>query len=202
MLDASLKVSKFIDAVTTAFGIVARWLTVVVVTIGVFNVVTRYVGRSLGISLGGSMYIVLQTYAFDLIFLLGAAYVFRVDGHVRVDIVFSALKPRMRAVVDLFGNLLFLVPFAIMGIYFSLPYVRKSWEQREINLSADGIVVYPMKAVIIVGFALLIAQSLSEIIKHVAFLAGHPSSGSVHARGHAAEHGALGASDTPSRQGA
>lgn len=182
MLGFFLSISKGVDDVTTAFGRFARWLTLLMVLVGVFNVVTRYVGRSLGVSLGGTFYIALQTYMYDLVFLLGAAYVFRKDGHVRVDIIYSALSRRTRAWIDVIGNVLFLMPFAVMGIYFADPYVAHSWRQQEINLSAGGILVYPIKTVIVVAFGLLLLQSISELIKHVAFLAGHPHSRCVHAR--------------------
>jgi TRAP-type mannitol/chloroaromatic compound transport system permease small subunit len=177
-----LSLSKGIDDVTTLVGRVARWLTLFMVLVGVFNVVTRYVGRSIGVSLGGTFYIAVQTYAYDLVFLLGAAYIFRKDGHVRVDILYSSLSPRVRAWIDVFGNLVFLIPFSIMGIYFAAPYVATSWRQQEINLSAGGILVYPIKTVIVVAFALLLLQAISELVKHVAYLRGHPHSRSIHAR--------------------
>jgi TRAP-type mannitol/chloroaromatic compound transport system permease small subunit len=177
-----LSLSKGIDDVTTLVGRVARWLTLFMVLVGVFNVVTRYVGRSIGVSLGGTFYIAVQTYAYDLVFLLGAAYIFRKDGHVRVDILYSSLSRRARAWIDVFGNLVFLIPFSIMGMYFAAPYVATSWRQQEINLSAGGILVYPIKTVIVVAFALLLLQAISELIKHVAYLRGHPHSRSIHAR--------------------
>lgn len=182
MLGLLLSFSKGIDDVSTLVGKFARWLTLIMVLIGVFNVVTRYVGRSIGVSLGGTFYISLQTYAYDLVFLLGASYIFLKDGHVRVDILYGSLPKRGRAVIDVIGNLFFLIPFAIMGIYFAAPYVAKSWEQREVNLSAGRILVYPIKTVIVVAFAMLLAQAVSELIKHIAFLRGHPHSRSIHAR--------------------
>ncbi|CAN5824203.1 TRAP transporter small permease subunit [soil metagenome] len=176
-----LGISKLIDAVTTKLGQTMWWLTLFMVLIGFINVVTRYVGRALGISLGGTLYIALQTYAYDLVFLLGAAYVFRVDAHVRVDIIYSSLKRRARAMIDIFGILFFLFPFSYMGIYFSRSYVANSWRQGEVNRNAGNIPVYPIKAVIIVAFALLILQGISELIKNVAFLQGRPDSRSIHA---------------------
>lgn len=182
MLTFLLSISKGIDAVSTLVGKFARWLTLVMVLIGVFNVVTRYVGRSIGVSLGGTMYISLQTYAYDMVFLLGAAYIFLKDGHVRVDIIYSSLAKRGRAWIDVAGNLLFLIPFSLMGLAFAGPYVANSWQQREVNLSAGGILVYPIKTIIVIAFAMLLAQSFSELIKHLAFLAGHPHSRSIHAK--------------------
>ncbi|MEX2535016.1 MAG: TRAP transporter small permease subunit [Trueperaceae bacterium] len=177
-----LAISRGIDAVTTVVGKVACWVTLLMVLIGVLNVVTRYVGRSLGVSLGGTQYIVLQTYAYDFVFLMGAAYVFRKDAHVRVDIIFSTLSHRSKAIVDIIGVLLFLIPFSIMGLYFGQRYVATSWRQGEINLNAAGIPVYPAKTLILIAFGLLIVQGISELIKNIAFLNGHSDSGSTHER--------------------
>lgn len=176
-----LSISRGIDEVTTLVGKITWWTALAMVAIGVLNVLTRYVGRSLGIALGGTLYIVLQTYAYNVVFLLGAAYVFRKDAHVRVDILFSNLSRRARAWVDVAGIVAFLLPFCVMGLYFAERYIANSWRQNEVNLNAGGIAVYPIKTVIAMAFALLIAQGVSELIKHVAFLRGHPHSGSVHA---------------------
>ena len=177
-----LAVSRGIDAVTTVVGRVAWWMTLLMILIGLLNVVTRYLGRGLGISLGGTQYIVWQTYAYDFVFLMAAAYVLRLDAHVRVDILFSTLSPRAKAIVDVVGTLLFLFPFSYMGLFFAQRYVSTAWRQMEVNLSAGGVPVYPAKTLIIVAFGLLIVQGLSELIKNVAFLAGHSASGSVHER--------------------
>lgn len=175
-----LAVSRGIDVVTTAVGKIAWWAVLAMVLIGTFNVVTRYAGRALGVSLGGTLYIVLQTYAYDFVFLLGAAYVFRKDAHVRVDIIFSNFSRRGKAIVDVLGVLLFLLPFSFMGIYFAQRYVSTSWRQGEINLNAGGIAVYPAKTMILIAFGLLLVQGLSELVKNVAFLKGHRGSGSTH----------------------
>lgn len=176
-----LSVSRGIDSVTTAVGKVAWWVTLAMVLIGVFNVVTRYVGRSLGVSLGGTLYIVLQTYAYDFIFLLGAAYVFRANAHVRVDIIYTKLSARAKALVDIFGVLVFLIPFSLMGLYFGQRYVSTSWQQGEVNLNAGAIPIYPAKTMILMAFGLLVAQGVSELIKNIAFIRGHSDSGSIHA---------------------
>ena len=169
-----LGISKGIDAVTTAVGRVMFWLTLVMVLIGAFNVVTRYVGRSLGMSLGGTLYIALQTQLFNLIFLLGAAYVLNKDGHVRVDIIYASTSKKVRAWIDIFGTLFFLFPFCALGLYLSWGYVGRSWQQGEVNTNAGGLPVYPIKTVILIAFGMLVAQGVSELIKRVALLRGHP----------------------------
>lgn len=172
IMTALLGVSKGIDALTTAIGRVTFWLTLVMVLIGAFNVVTRYVGRELGVSLGGTLYIALQTQLFNLIFLLSAAYVLNKDGHVRVDILYANYSVRAKAWVDILGTLFFLFPFCALGMYLSWGYVGRSWQQGEVNTNAGGLPVYPIKTVILIAFGLLILQGVSEIIKRVAVLRG------------------------------
>ncbi|HNR00875.1 MAG TPA: TRAP transporter small permease subunit, partial [Trueperaceae bacterium] len=119
-MKAFLRVAGFIDAFNGAIAVVMQWLTLVMVLLGAYNVITRYVGRAIGVSLGGSVYTVLQTYAFDLVFLLAAGWVLRTEGHVRVDIVYSRLRERGKAWVDLLGTVFFLFPFCYMGFTLSL----------------------------------------------------------------------------------
>ena len=173
-MKAWLGVSKGIDTVTTAVGRVMFWLTLVMVLIGAVNVITRYVGRSLGMSLGGTLYIALQTQLFDLVFLLGAAYVLNKDGHVRVDIIYASMGARVRAWIDIFGTLVFLFPFCALGLYLSWGYVGRSWQQDEVNTNAGGFPVYPIKTVILIAFGLIVLQGVSELIKRIAFLRGIP----------------------------
>ena len=94
------------------------------------------------------------------------------DGHVRVDIVYSRLKERGKAWVDLFGTVFFLLPFTFMGFMLSLPYVQRSWQHMEVNLNARNIPIYPMKTLIPVAFALLALQGVAQIIKLIAKLRG------------------------------
>lgn len=165
------------------------WLTLFMVLVGFVNVVGRYgfdlitslFGQAVARAVSGNRYLELQVYAYDLVFLLGAAYVLRTDSHVRVDIVFSNLSNRIKAIIDVVGGLIFLIPFSIMGIWFSQSYVARSWMSMEISPNPGGLARYPIKTVIIVAFVLLIAQGVSEMIKNIAFLSGHPNSRSIHA---------------------
>ncbi|MES1938751.1 tripartite AtP-independent periplasmic transporter subunit DctQ [Salinisphaera sp. T5B8] len=169
-----LGVARAIDGFSTLVGRLMWWLTIAMVLIGAYNVITRYLGQYLGVQLSANVYLELQTYAFDLIFLLGAAYLLRVDGHVRVDIVYSRLGPRARAWIDIFGTLFFLVPFCIFGLYFCLGYVERSWAVMEQSPNPGGLARYPIKTVMLVAFAMLILQGVSEIIKNIAYLAREP----------------------------
>lgn len=184
-----LAISQGIDDATTALGRVMWWLTLFMVLVGFVNVVGRYgfdlitslFGQAVARAVSGNVYLELQTYSYDLVFLLGAAYVLQADSHVRVDIVFSNLSNRVKAIIDIVGGLIFLIPFSIMGIWFSQSYVTRSWLGGEISPNPGGLPRYPIKTVIIIAFALLIVQAISEIIKNVAFLSGHPKSRSIYA---------------------
>ena len=183
-----LAMAKGIDAVTALIGRIMWWLTLFMVLVGAYNVITRYAygviqtifGDAVAERLSGNVYLELQTYSYDLVFLLGAAFVLHADGHVRVDIIYSTLRPRVKAIIDIIGTWAFLVPFAAMGIYFSHAYVAASWRAHEISPNPGGLLRYPIKTVIVVAFALLISQGISETIKNAAFLAGRKNSGSIH----------------------
>ena len=168
-----LRLSKIIDTVTEWLGIFTYWLVPVVLLVGVYNVVVRYVGRSIGQNLSSNFYIELQWYIFSLIFLLGAGYVLKHDGHVRVDVLYSRWGPRTKAWINLFGALFALIPFSALLIYFSWSAVKFSWEIREMSSDAGGLPRYPIKTFIIVCPILLIIQGMSEFIKNLAFLTGH-----------------------------
>lgn len=184
-----LGLSRSIDWVTTKLGQAMWWVSLFMVLIGAFNVVTRYAfgliqrtfGTDVAQALSGNRYLSLQTFAYDLVFMVGAAYVLSSDAHVRVDIVFSSLSKKARAWIDVFGSLFFLIPFSIMGILFSQSYVARSWASQEASSDPGGIPLYIVKTLIPILFYLLIVQGVSEIIKNIAFISGHPNSGSVHA---------------------
>lgn len=183
-----LAISRGIDAVTTLIGKLMWWVTLFMVLMGVYNVVTRYAfdliarlfGERTAEVMSGNRYLELQTYSYDLVFLLGAAYVLGANSHVRVDIIFSQMTPKVRAWIDIAGTFLFLFPFCALGIYFSQSYVARSWRQMEISPNPGGLARYPIKTVIIITFGLLIVQGVSELIKNTAFLRGRPDSRSIH----------------------
>lgn len=185
-----LGISRLIDFVTGIVGRFTWWVSLLMVLIGFFNVITRYFfdpiatvfGTDVAQALSGNRYLSIQTFSFDLIFMLGAAYVLSRDGHVRVDIVYSQIGPRVRAWIDMLGSLLFLIPFSLFGIHFSRSYVGRSLAGREASGDPGAIPVYLFKVLIPIMFVILIVQAVSEIIKHAAFLAGTPNSGSIHDR--------------------
>ena len=183
-----LGISRVIDWITAAVGRLTWWISLAMVLIGAFNVITRYAfnfianvfGTDVAQALSGNRYLSIQTFAFDLVFMLGASYVLSRDGHVRVDIVYSQFGPRVRAWIDTLGSALFVIPFALFGIDFSRGYVASSLGRLESSADPGGIPVYLFKLLIPIMFVMLIVQAISEIIKHSAFLAGVANSGSIH----------------------
>jgi len=171
-----------VDGLNDRIGAAIRWLVLLMVVIGAGNAVVRYLSRGLGLSLNLVPASEAQWYLFSAVFLLGAAYALRHGVHVRVDVLYERRTPRTRAWIDLVGTSLFLVPFTVMMLWVSFPSVMGSWEIRETSPDPGGLPRYPIKALVLVSFALLLLQALSEIVKQVDVLRGGDP-GSDHAPG-------------------
>jgi TRAP-type mannitol/chloroaromatic compound transport system permease small subunit len=104
--------------------------------------------------------------------MFGAAKVLRVNEHVRVDIVYAHLKPNTCALVDLFGLIVFVLPMTLLMAYLSWPFVVDSYVGREMSSNAGGLIRWPFKLLVPLGFAFLSVQAAAEIIKRIAFLRG------------------------------
>lgn len=167
-----LRISGLIDRSMRALGRAVSWLTLGMVLLGAGNAVLRYLGRFVGENLTSNAVVEAQWYLFALVFLLGAAPTLLRDRHVRVDVFYGRLTPRGRARIDLAGALLFLLPFSAFAIWVSSPSVRSSIAVWEGSPDPGGLPRWPIKAVILVCFGLLIAQGVSEVIKRIAGLRG------------------------------
>ena len=166
------RISSLIDHLTERIGVLVGWLTLLMVCLGAFNAIARYAGRFTGTNLSSNAYLELQWYMFSLIFLLGAAYTFQRDQHVRVDVLYGGLSPKAKARIDLTGGVLFLLPFCIFGLIMSWPAVRNSWAVWEISPDPGGLPRYPIKSAMLVCFGLLFLQGVSDIIKRIRILRG------------------------------
>lgn len=166
------RVPAAVDRLSEWTGRAVLWLVALMVAIGAFNAVARYLGRFLGTNLSSNAYLEAQWYLFSLVFLLGAAYALKHDAHVRVDLLYGRLSERGRAWIDLAGTVLFLVPFCVFMLIVSWPSVAASWAVREVSPDPGGLPRWPIKAVILVAFALLLLQGIAEGWKRVALLRG------------------------------
>lgn len=162
-----LRVAGVIDRLSDRIGRVTSWLALIMVLVGAFNAIFRYLGRFLGVQLGSNSWLELQWYLFSLLFLLGAAYALRYDAHVRVDVLFARLSDRARAWINIAGTVLLLLPFTIFMLIVSWPTVRNSWGIREVSSDPGGLPRYPLKTFLLVCFALLFLQGISELIKEI-----------------------------------
>ena len=140
------------------------------VIVGTWNVVGRYLGRITGTELSSNSFIEAQWYIFDLVFFLGSSYVLQHDEHVRVDVFYSQCSPKRKALINLLGTVLFLIPFCILVIMFSSGTIIDSWIDQEVSPDPGGLPRYPIKTLIPIAFILLIFQGISEAIKNMAIL--------------------------------
>ncbi|WP_017324890.1 TRAP transporter small permease subunit [Synechococcus sp. PCC 7336] len=167
-----LKLSRWIDRLSEAMGWLTLGLTLVMVLVGSYNAIARYLGRFLQVNLSSNLYIEAQWYLFSLIFLLGASYVLEQNAHVRVDILYNRLSPKGKVWVNLIGSIFLLLPLCFVILGYSLPSVINSWQIWEQSSDPSGLPRYPIKSVIIVAFVFLALQGCSEIIKNIAILLG------------------------------
>ena len=162
-----LAISRWIDACNERIGRLVAWLVLVAVLVSAGNAAVRY---ALGLS--SNAWLEIQWYLFAAIFLLGAGHTLKRNAHVRVDVLASRFSARRLAWIDIAGGVLFLMPVALVILYFSWPMFVQSFAGQEVSSDAGGLVRWPVKLLIPAGFALLALQGASEIIKRAAFLRG------------------------------
>jgi len=172
-----LRLAAGIDRITLAVGRLVSWLAFFMVLLGAGNAVLRYSGRFVGRSLSSNSWLELQWYLFSLIFLLGSAYALQQDSHVRVDVLFARLSDRARGWINIIGTLLLMFPFCGFMLWSAFPVVRNSWRIHEMSPDPGGLPRYPLKAVILLCFALLALQGVSELIKEIDRLRRHATAG-------------------------
>lgn len=162
-----LKLSQLIDWLNERVGKGAFWLVLIMTIISAGNASIRFVFDT---SSNGLLEI--QWYLFAAIFLLCAPYTLQKNEHVRIDVLSGKLSPRGLAVIDIIGTLFFLLPMVVAVLWLSLPLVADSIKINEMSANAGGLIRWPVKILLPIGFTLLALQGISELIKRVAFLAG------------------------------
>ncbi|MEB3341170.1 TRAP transporter small permease subunit [Okeania sp.] len=163
-----LRLSRIIDRLNESIGRLTYGLVILMVLVGLWNVIGRYLGRAIGQNLTSNAFIEIQWYLFDLVFLLGGAYALKHNEHVRVDIFYTRWSPKRKALANLIGTLLFLIPFSIIVVIVSWGAVLNSWAILENSPDPGGLPRYPIKTMIIISFVLLFLQGISEAIKNFA----------------------------------
>lgn len=167
MLDALLALSRLIDRANAAVGRAVGWLVLVAVLISAGNAIVRK-----AFDWSANALLEIQWVLFAAVFLLAAGYTLLRNEHVRIDILSGRLSARARAWIDLAGGALFLLPLALLVLYHAWPFFVASFTSQEWSSNPGGLILWPAKLLIPVGFALLLLQGVSEIIKRAAYLAG------------------------------
>lgn len=166
-MNALLSLSRGIDAIT---GFVGRWIAWLVLAAVLVSATNATIRKAFDIS--SNAWLELQWYLYGAVFLLAAAYTLQKNEHVRIDFVSNMFSKRVRNWIDLLGHIFFLMPFAALLVYLAWPWVIKSISTGEISASAGGLIIWPAKLMVLVGFVLLLAQGISEIIKRIGVIRG------------------------------
>ena len=166
-MQALLAISRVIDRVNEFVGKWVSWLILLAILVSATNAVIRK-----AFNMSSNAWLELQWYLFGAAFLLAAAYTLRQNEHIRIDIVYGMFSRRKQHWIDLFGHVFFLMPFVILMISYFIPYVSLSFRSGEVSSSAGGLIIWPAKSLLLIGFLQLGLQGVSEIIKKIAIMRG------------------------------
>lgn len=162
-----LALSRQIDRMNESIGKAVYWLVLISVLISSGNAVMRYT-----INYSSNSLLEIQWYLFSAVFLLCAPYTLLRNEHIRIDVVVARFGRRTLTWIDIFGTIFFLLPMTLIIMYLSWPMFWQSFASGERSGDAGGLIRWPAKILVPIGFALLSLQGLSELIKRIAFLKG------------------------------
>ena len=162
-----LPIAHAIDKLNTHVGTLAVWAVFISCMVSAGNATIRYLFDS-----SSNAWLELQWYLFGVTVMLGAAVVLRLNEHVRVDVLYGRASGTRKAAIDLFGMIFFLMPAALLMIWMSWPWFLDAYVHNEMSSNAGGLVRWPVKLLVPLGFTLLSLQGISEIIKRICFLQG------------------------------
>ena len=162
-----LALSRAIDRINEAIGKTVAWAILLAILVSAGNAVIRK-----AFNMSSNAWLELQWYLFGAAFLLAAAYTLKQNEHIRIDIIYGLFSRRKQHWIDLFGHVFFLMPFVLLMLYYFVPYFLLSYRSGEVSSSAGGLVIWPAKLMLLIGFFLLALQGISEIIKKIAVMRG------------------------------
>jgi TRAP-type mannitol/chloroaromatic compound transport system permease small subunit len=166
-LQGLLGISKLIDRLNDNVGKLAYWLTLIAVLVSSGNATVRYLFDT-----SSNAWLELQWYLFSAVFLLCGGYALLHGSHVRIDVIYGRWSRRTQLWIDVFGTIFFLLPMAILILYLSWPVFMNAFMNKEVSSNAGGLIVWPARLLLPVGFFLLVLQGISELIKRLAILQG------------------------------
>jgi TRAP-type mannitol/chloroaromatic compound transport system permease small subunit len=162
-----MAVSRLIDSLNEKIAEAVSWALLAAVIICAGNALIRYT-----FSTSSNAWLEIQWYLYAAMFMLASAHTLKRDEHVRIDVVVGHFSKRTQVWIDLFGYLFFMLPICGLILWYGIPYASMAVQNGEMSSNAGGLIVWPAKVLVPLGFALLILQAISEIIKRIAFLAG------------------------------
>ena len=162
-----LRISALIDTINEHVGRSVYWLVLAAVLVSAGNAIIRKL-----FNVSSNAWLELQWCLFSAIFLLCAGYTLLRNGHVRIDVLAGRLSPKAQAWIDILGTLFFLLPMTLMLTWMSWPYFLHSYQDNEISGSAGGLIFWPARLLMPLGFGLLALQGFSEMVKRIAFVTG------------------------------
>jgi len=163
--NALLSISGVIDRINTFLGRSVMWLILLAILVSAINAIVR---KALDVS--SNAWLELQWYLFGWAFLVAASYTLLRNEHIRIDIVSNALSRRTRNWIDVLGHIFMLLPLTALMVYLSWPFFLRAYRSGEMSGSAGGLVIWPGRLAIFVGFLLLLFQAISELIKRIAII--------------------------------
>lgn len=166
-MNGLLALSRGIDRINETIGKSVAWLILVAIIVSAANATIRKVFNT-----SSNAWLELQWYLFGAAFMLASAYTLKQNEHIRIDIVYGAFSRRVQHWIDLLGHILFLMPIVLLMVWLLTPYTLQAIRSGEMSSNAGGLIIWPARAILLVGFVLLAFQGISEIIKKIAVMRG------------------------------
>jgi TRAP-type mannitol/chloroaromatic compound transport system permease small subunit len=162
-----MPLSRAIDTLNEKIAHAVGWALLAAVIVCTVNAAVRYT-----LNTSSNAWLEIQWYLFAAMFMLASAHTLKRDEHVRIDVVTGRFSKRTQVWIDLFGFVFFLMPVSLVILYYGTPFALLSLQSGEMSSNAGGLIVWPAKILVPLGFLLMALQGVSEIIKRIAFLAG------------------------------
>ncbi|MFZ4479218.1 MAG: TRAP transporter small permease subunit [Rhodoferax sp.] len=166
-MHALLKISKAIDWLNGQIGKYVIWLILASTVISALNAAVRKI-----FNVSSNAYLEIQWYLFAASFLLASAYTLLNGEHVKIDVIYGRWSKRAQTWIDVFGFIFFLLPFCAAILWFAIPFFLQGYRSSEVSSNAGGLILWPVYAMMPLGFFLLLLQGVSELVKRLAFLQG------------------------------
>ncbi|PQV58911.1 TRAP-type mannitol/chloroaromatic compound transport system permease small subunit [Defluviimonas denitrificans] len=163
-----LALSRAIDWINESIGKAVGWLILISIFVSAGNAVIRKIAPAYS----SNAWLELQWYLYGAAFMMAAAYTLKQNEHIRIDILYGMWSRKTQHRIDLFGHVFFLLPFVTLMVWLLIPYVTKSFHSGEHSSNSGGLILWPAKALLLIGFGQLLAQAFSEIVKKIAVMRG------------------------------